>query len=133
MQNPLQIGLLIGLQKIGLPFSSVQVWTSTPKNGLDSSGHYRKQPRSNSFENRGGPDARKSIRAVSFRVGSRSWIFGIDPISEMVAAARRAADRHGLKNAKFDVALADHLPFSAGTFDAVISRFGVIFLAYNTL
>src|SRR5436190_20707571 len=56
-----------------------------------------------------GPGARKSIRAVSLRVGSRLWIFGIDPIPEMVAAARRAADRHGLKNAKFGVALADHL------------------------
>ena len=43
------------------------------------------------------PGAQKSIRAVSLRVGSRSQIFGIDPIPEMVAAARRAADRHGLK------------------------------------
>jgi SAM-dependent methyltransferase len=45
----------------------------------------------------------------------------------MVAAARTEAQRLGLKNAKFDVAFADDLPFAANTFDAVISRFGVMF------
>ncbi len=60
-------------------------------------------------------------------VGPEGTIFGIDPIPEMVAAARRAADRLGLQNAQFDVAFADHLPFPADTFDAVISRFGVMF------
>jgi ubiquinone/menaquinone biosynthesis C-methylase UbiE len=65
-----------------------------------------------------------SVAAV---VGPEGRIFGIDPIPEMVAAARRAADRLGVRNAQFDVAFADHLPFSADTFDAVISRFGVMF------
>ena len=65
--------------------------------------------------------------SVAALVGPRGKIFGIDPIPEMVAAARRAADRLGLKNAQFDVAFADHLPFPADTFDAVISRFGVMF------
>jgi len=65
-----------------------------------------------------------SVAAV---VGPGGKIFGIDPIPEMVAAARRAADRLGLTNAEFDVAFADHLPFSSDTFDAVISRFGVMF------
>src|SRR2546427_11465111 len=60
-------------------------------------------------------------------VGSEGKIFGIDPVPEMVAAAHRAADRLGLKNAQFDVAFADHLPFPADTFDAVVSRFGVMF------
>jgi SAM-dependent methyltransferase len=60
-------------------------------------------------------------------VGPEGRIFGIDPIPEMVAAARRAAGRLGLKNGTFDVALADHMPFPADTFDAVISRFGVMF------
>ncbi len=32
-----------------------------------------------------------------------------------------------LKNVQFDVAFADHLPFPADTFDAVVSRFGVMF------
>src|SRR5258707_2900082 len=45
----------------------------------------------------------------------------------MVAAARRAAGLLELSNVKFDVAFADQLPFAADTFDAVISRFGVMF------
>ena len=65
-------------------------------------------------------------------VGPAGQIFGIDPVPDMVAGARRAADRLGLKNAKFDVAFADHLPFPAATFDAVISRFGVMFFPSPT-
>jgi ubiquinone/menaquinone biosynthesis C-methylase UbiE len=60
-------------------------------------------------------------------VGPSGRIFGIDPIPEMVAAARRAADRLALKNVQFDVAFADPLSFPADTFDAVVSRFGVMF------
>ena len=65
--------------------------------------------------------------SVAALVGPEGKVFGIDPIPEMVAAARRAADRLGLKNVQFDVAFADHLPFPTDTFDAVISRFGVMF------
>ena len=65
--------------------------------------------------------------SVAALVGPEGKIFGIDPSPEMVAAARRAADRLGLKNAQFDVAFADHLPFAADTFDAVVSRFGAMF------
>jgi enediyne biosynthesis protein CalE5 len=65
-----------------------------------------------------------SLAAV---VGAEGKIFGIDPILEMVAGARRAAAGLGLGNAQFEVAAADHLPFPDGTFDAVISRFGVMF------
>jgi len=45
----------------------------------------------------------------------------------MVDAARRAADHLGLRNAQFEVASGDRLPYSADTFDAVVSRFGVMF------
>ena len=65
-----------------------------------------------------------SIAAI---VGPEGKVFGIDPAPEMVAAARRAADRLGLRNVQFDVAFADHLPFPADTFDSVVSRFGVMF------
>jgi len=65
--------------------------------------------------------------SVAALVGPEGRIFGIDPIPEMVAAARRAAGRLGLKNVQFGVALADHLPFPGDSFDAVISRFGVMF------
>ena len=64
---------------------------------------------------------------VASLVGPEGKVFGIDPIPEMVAAAGRAAGRLGLKNARFVVAFADHLPFPADTFDAVVSRFGVMF------
>jgi len=60
-------------------------------------------------------------------VGPEGKIFGIDPIPEMVAGARRAAARLGLRNTQFDVAGADQLPFPDDTFDSVISRFGVMF------
>jgi len=65
-----------------------------------------------------------SIAAV---VGPEGRVFGIDPIPKMVAGARRAAKRLEIKNAQFDVASADRLPFPADTFDAVVSRFGVMF------
>jgi len=67
--------------------------------------------------------------SVAALVGPEGKIFGIDPSPQMVAAARRAADRLGLKNAQFDVAFADHLPFPADTFDAVVSRFGAMFFS----
>jgi ubiquinone/menaquinone biosynthesis C-methylase UbiE len=60
-------------------------------------------------------------------VGPEAKVFGIDPAPEMVEAARRAKDRLGFRNAQFDVASADRLPFPADTFDAVVSRFGVMF------
>ncbi len=65
--------------------------------------------------------------SVAALVGPEGKVVGIDPIPEMVAAARRAASRLEFKNIQFDVALADHLPFPADTFDSVISRFGVMF------
>src|SRR6266699_3852806 len=65
--------------------------------------------------------------SVAALVGPEGKVFGIDPIPEMVAAARRAADHLGFRNSQFDVGFADHLPFPADTFDSVISRFGVMF------
>jgi len=58
---------------------------------------------------------------------SRRKVFGIDPVPEMVAAARRATTHLGLTNLQFDVAYTHDLPFQADTFDAVVSRFGVMF------
>jgi SAM-dependent methyltransferase len=65
--------------------------------------------------------------SVAALVGPEGKVVGIDPASEMVAAACRAADRLGFRNAQFEVAFADHLPFRADTFDAVVSRFDVMF------
>jgi len=60
-------------------------------------------------------------------VGPEGKVIGIDPAPEMVDAARRAAENLGFRNAQFEVASADHLPFPPDTFDAVVSRFGVMF------
>lgn len=65
--------------------------------------------------------------SVAPLLGPHGKIFGIDPIPEMVAAARRAASDQGFTNAQFEVAFADHLPFPADAFDAIISRFGAMF------
>jgi len=66
---------------------------------------------------------------VAALVGPEGKVFGVDAVPEMVTASRRAADRLGLKNAQFDVASAEHLTFPADTFDAVVSRFGVMFFS----
>jgi SAM-dependent methyltransferase len=60
-------------------------------------------------------------------VGPEGKVFGIDPAPEMVQAARRAADRLAFRNAQFQIASADRLPFPTHTFDAVVSRFGAMF------
>jgi ubiquinone/menaquinone biosynthesis C-methylase UbiE len=65
--------------------------------------------------------------SVAALAGPKGKVFGVDPIQGMVTAARAEAQRLRLNNAKFDVAFADDLPFAADTFDAVISRFGVMF------
>jgi ubiquinone/menaquinone biosynthesis C-methylase UbiE len=65
--------------------------------------------------------------SIAALVGPEGKVFGVDPIPEMVAAARRATGHLGFRNTQFDVAFADHLPFPADTFDAVVSRFGVMF------
>jgi len=64
---------------------------------------------------------------IAALVGSEGEVFGIDPAPEMVHAARRATDHLGFRNAQFEVASADRLPFPGDTFDAVVSRFGVMF------
>jgi ubiquinone/menaquinone biosynthesis C-methylase UbiE len=64
---------------------------------------------------------------IAALVGSEGEVLGIDPAPEMVDAARRATDHLGFRNAQFEVASADRLPFPADTFDAVVSRFGVMF------
>lgn len=59
-------------------------------------------------------------------VGPEGKVLGVDAVPEMVEAARREANRRGFHNANFEVAFADGLPFPADTFDAVVSRFGVM-------
>jgi SAM-dependent methyltransferase len=65
--------------------------------------------------------------SIAALVGAEGKVVGIDLVPEMVAAARRASDHSGLGNAQFEVADIDHLPFPDDSFDAVVSRFGVMF------
>jgi ubiquinone/menaquinone biosynthesis C-methylase UbiE len=64
---------------------------------------------------------------VAGAVGPEGKVFGVDPVPAMVAAARRAADKLGVSNAQFELAPAERLEFPDNTFDAVVSRFGVMF------
>jgi SAM-dependent methyltransferase len=64
---------------------------------------------------------------IAARVGPEGKVLGIDPVPEMVEAARRAAQQLGITNAEFEVAPADRLPVPDNSFDAVVSRFGVMF------
>jgi ubiquinone/menaquinone biosynthesis C-methylase UbiE len=64
---------------------------------------------------------------VANLVGPEVNVSGIDPSVEMVAAARRAAAHDAIRNIDFEAAPADRLPFADATFDAVVSRFAVMF------
>ncbi len=65
--------------------------------------------------------------SVAEYVGPTGKVVGTDFVAEMVEAARRESERRGLQNAKFETASADKLPFADDSFDAAVSRFGVMF------
>jgi SAM-dependent methyltransferase len=65
--------------------------------------------------------------SIAALVGPEGRVLGIDPVPEMVEAARRAAQQLGITNAEFEVAPADRLPVPDNSFDAAVSRFGVMF------
>jgi len=60
-------------------------------------------------------------------VGPAGEVVGADPAAAAIEAARRMASQRSLTNVRFEVAGADSLPFPDDHFDAVISRFGVMF------
>jgi SAM-dependent methyltransferase len=60
-------------------------------------------------------------------VGPEGKVVGTDVVPAMVEAARREGSRRKIHHASFEVAGDDSLPFPANTFDAVVSRFGVMF------
>lgn len=65
--------------------------------------------------------------SIANLVGPEGKVVGTDAVPEMVEAARREGSRRKLQNASFEVAFSDSLPFPANTFDAAVSRFGVMF------
>ena len=60
-------------------------------------------------------------------VGPAGDVVGADPSVALIEEARRVASQRSLKNVRFEVAGADSLPFPDDHFDAVVSRFGVMF------
>jgi ubiquinone/menaquinone biosynthesis C-methylase UbiE len=64
---------------------------------------------------------------IAERVGSKGSATYTDAVAEMVAAAQSEARRRGLTNITFRQCVADSLPFDDDTFDAVVSRLGVMF------
>ena len=61
-------------------------------------------------------------------VGSNGTVIGIDLAEQMLAAARRKATTRGLTNITFRTDDVTALPFEANSFDAVTSRFCLMFL-----
>jgi ubiquinone/menaquinone biosynthesis C-methylase UbiE len=64
---------------------------------------------------------------IAERVGSKGSVTCTDAVAEMVAAAESEAQRRGLTNITFRQCVADSLPFDSNSFDAVVSRLGVMF------
>ena len=64
---------------------------------------------------------------IAERVGPKGAVTCTDAVAEMVAAAESEAQRRGLTNITFRQCVADSLPFDSNSFDAVVSRLGVMF------
>lgn len=67
--------------------------------------------------------------AIAEVVGPDGGVICTDVIPEMLAIARREAERRGLTNITFQQCAAESLPFSSDSFDAVVSRLGAMFFA----
>lgn len=67
--------------------------------------------------------------AVARRLEGRGRCTGVDISVPLIDAARRRAATAGLENCRFIAADAQQHAFERGAFDAVISRFGVMFFA----
>jgi SAM-dependent methyltransferase len=64
---------------------------------------------------------------IAERVGPAGAVTCTDAVAEMVLAADSEAQRRGLTNITFRQCVADSLPFDSNSFDAVVSRLGVMF------
>lgn len=64
---------------------------------------------------------------IAEAVGPSGSVTCTDAVPEMVEAARSEAQRRGLTNIQFHQCTADSLPFPDNSFDAVVSRLGVMF------
>ena len=81
-------------------------------------------PGQNVLDVAGGPG--EPSLTIAEVVGSSGLVTCTDAIAEMVSAAEREAHRRRLTNIKFHQCAADSLPFDSNSFDAVVSRLGVM-------
>ncbi|HEY6408022.1 MAG TPA: methyltransferase domain-containing protein [Ktedonobacteraceae bacterium] len=65
---------------------------------------------------------------AAHRVGTTGQVIALDLASEMVAIAEERATALGLRNITFSTCDAEHLNLLESTFDAVLSRWGLMFL-----
>lgn len=79
---------------------------------------------------------------LASRVGAGGRVHGVDISQTLVETARKKITTYGLENVSFECADAQVVAFPAGEYDAVFSRFGVMFFddpvaafknIYNTL
>jgi ubiquinone/menaquinone biosynthesis C-methylase UbiE len=64
---------------------------------------------------------------IAETVGPTGSVTCTDAVAEMVAGAQGEAQRRGLTNVAFQQCVADSLPFDSNSFDATVSRLGVMF------
>ncbi len=64
---------------------------------------------------------------IAETVGPHGSVMCTDAVAEMVTAAQTEAQRRGVTNVAFRQCAADSLPFENNSFDAVVSRLGVMF------
>jgi SAM-dependent methyltransferase len=67
--------------------------------------------------------------AIASRIGPSGRVLGVDISTQMLARARERARSAGVANAEFANADAQTHAFSPGAWDAIYSRFGVMFFA----
>lgn len=62
-------------------------------------------------------------------VGPQGWVLGVDQAEQMIAFARERAATEGLGNLEFRVLDAEMLDIAERDFDAILSRWGLMFFA----
>ena len=64
--------------------------------------------------------------SIALKVGSEGSVTALDSSAEMLAGAKRRANKLSLENITFENARMEALPYDAATFDAVTCRFGLM-------
>ena len=68
-----------------------------------------------------------STLAAAIKTGPTGHVTGLDIAEQLLNRARKRSDDAGLRNTSFILADAQTHPFAPESFDAIISRFGLMF------